>query len=220
MLKESKIFKLYLIMNYIDAILYINLAHRCDRNEHILTEINKLCKDNSKIHRICAIKKDEGALGCALSHIKALNFALEHTDWKNVLILEDDFTFKSNNTHEINNDIDILFKTNPDFNVGILSSNLSYLRYHNTSHFRIKKVLFSQTTSAYILKRDYISKLLSIFEEAVENINKYGVKHEYHIDQYWSKLQAIDNWFILYPPIGYQYDNYSDIENRFVAYNC
>jgi len=78
-------------MEYIDAILYINLEHRKDRNEHILNEIHKICTDNSKIHRIDAIKNDNGALGCGLSHIKALEYAVKN-EWKTVLILEDDFT--------------------------------------------------------------------------------------------------------------------------------
>ena len=46
-------------MNHIDAILYINLSYRVDRNEHILQELSKLCQDQSKIHRIDAIKKED-----------------------------------------------------------------------------------------------------------------------------------------------------------------
>jgi len=43
-------------MYHIDAIIYINLEHRTDRNEHVLHEIHKLCTDDSKIHRIVHIK--------------------------------------------------------------------------------------------------------------------------------------------------------------------
>ena len=46
-------------MDHIDAILYINLEYRKDRNEHILNEIHKICTDDSKIHRIDAIKTKE-----------------------------------------------------------------------------------------------------------------------------------------------------------------
>ena len=99
----------------IDAILYINLAHRTDRNEHILHEIHKLCTDDSKIHRIDAIKRENGAFGCGLSHIKALEYALEH-EWKTVLIVEDDFTFKCD-SNEIERNISLLFEHN--FDVGL-----------------------------------------------------------------------------------------------------
>ena len=87
-------------MSNIDAILYINLEHHADRKEHVLHEISKLGKDASCVHRIDAIKMKEGALGCSLSHIKALQYALDHPEWKTVLILEDDFTFRSDNTDE------------------------------------------------------------------------------------------------------------------------
>ena len=41
-------------------------------------ELHKICTDDSKIHRIDAIKNDNGALGCGLSHIKALEYALKN----------------------------------------------------------------------------------------------------------------------------------------------
>jgi len=207
-------------MDLIDAILYINLEHRVDRDKHIRQEINKLCKDLSKIHRIDALYKNPGELGCGLSHIKALEYAFEHSNWKHILILEDDFTFKSSNTNEINNDIELLFKTHIDINVGLLSSNLKLAELLDTKHFRIKKVISSQTTSSYIIKREYIPKLLDNFKAAITDMMENGVKHENCIDQHWKHLQPNDNWYILYPPIGYQYDNYSDIEQRFVAYKC
>jgi hypothetical protein len=40
------------------------------------------------------------------------------------------------------------------------------------------------------------------------------------IDIYWNKLQSKDNWYTIYPSIGLQYNNYSDIENRMVDYRC
>ena len=198
-------------MDNIDAILYINLAHRTDRNEHILNEIHKICKDDSKIHRIDAIKNDNGALGCGLSHIKALEFVLQN-EWKTVLILEDDFTFKSN---EINEKIKLLFEY--DFDMGLLSHN--FLKYSDTNN-DIKKVLYAQTTSSYIIKRDYISILLQNMNEAMNDMVKNGKRHENCLDIYWTKLQPIHNWYATFPAIGYQYDNYSDIENIHAHYGC
>ena len=82
---------------HIDAIFYINLDHRSDRKEHILQEIRKIDPTLSKTHRIQAeYVPDHGALGCTKSHIKAFQLFMEHPEWKNCLILEDDFTFVSN----------------------------------------------------------------------------------------------------------------------------
>ena len=196
----------------IDAILYINLAHRTDRNEHILHEIHKLCTDGSKIHRIDAIKRENGAFGCGLSHIKALEYALEH-EWKTVLIVEDDFTCKP---VSMNDHISLLFEY--DFDVGLLSHNA--LRCSDTDNDSVKRVIFSQTASAYIIKRYYIPELLQNMREAMDDMEKNGRRHENCIDIHWSQLQLKDKWYALYPAIGYQYGNHSDIENGFREYGC
>lgn len=201
-------------MEYIDAILYINLEYRKDRNEHILNEIHKICTDDSKIHRIDAIKKDNGALGCGLSHIKALEYVLEH-EWKCVLVLEDDFTCKCD-SNEINTKINSLFEH--DFDVGLLSHNC--LQYLDTNIEHIKKVLYSQTTSSYIIKREYISVLLQNMRDAMNDMLINGKRHENCLDIYWSKLHPIHNWYTIFPSIGYQYATHSDIENKYVEYRC
>ena len=80
-------------MNTIDAILYINLDHRQDRKKHIEKEISRMEFDPKIVHRISAIyDRMCGHLGCGLSHIKALEVALQNK-WQRVMILEDDFKF-------------------------------------------------------------------------------------------------------------------------------
>lgn len=204
-------------MQHIDAILYINLAYRTDRNDHIKEECDKICKDITKIHRIDAIKHNEGALGCGLSHIKALKYAQSHPEWNTILILEDDFTFKDD---DIENKLNHLFKTIPHFDVTLLSYNHDKIEYTNTSHESIKKVQYSQTTSSYIISRQYIPTLLQNMTESTSNMQLYGKQHKNCVDIYWTKLQPIGNWYALFPAIGYQYDNYSDIEKRITKYGC
>ena len=198
----------------IDAILYINLEHRVDRNIHILNEIHKICNDDSKIHQIDAIKNDNGALGCGLSHIKALEYALTN-EWETVLILEDDFTFRCD-SNEIEKNIDLLFEHN--FDVALLSHDR--LKYENTNNNNIKKVLYSQTASSYVIKKHYISTLLKNLKESTDDMMLRGRRHENCIDIHWIKLQHIHNWYCVYPPIGYQYSNFSDIEKIYVDYRC
>lgn len=202
-------------MEKIDAILYINLAYRTDRNAHILHEINKLCTDQSKIHRIDAIKNDIGILGCGLSHIKALEYALSN-QWETVLILEDDFTFRVDDVNYINDKIMLLFEN--DFDVGLLSHN--YLRCTDTNNDNVKKVIYSQTASSYIIKKNYIPVLLQNMHEGVHDMITNGKKSSNCIDIHWAILQPLHNWYTLYPAIGYQYGNYSDIENDFRSYDC
>ena len=199
-------------MEFIDAILYINLAHRTDRKEHILQEIGKLCQDSSKIHRIDAIKKDPGALGCGLSHVNALEYALAH-EWKYVLVLEDDFTFREGFEDRIR---DLL---SWDIDVGLLSFNPN--RFESIErHGGIHKVLYSQTTSSYLITRTYLPTLLQNFIESTTDMANRGKQHDNCIDIHWTLLQPKGNWYAIVPAIGYQYDNYSDIEGQHTAYGC
>lgn len=205
-------------MESIDAILYINLAHRTDRKDHILFELQKWGVDSSKIHRIDAVHRTPGALGCGLSHIKALTEAFSHSEWNTVLILEDDFTFRPDS--EINNKIELLCTSHSFFDVGLLSYNTEFVKYKDTDIPSIKKILYSQTTSSYLIRRHYIPTLLQNMKAATYDMERFGKRHENCIDIHWTKLQSMGHWYGIFPAIGYQYDNYSDIEHRVTSYGC
>jgi len=204
-------------MEHIDAILYINLAHRTDRKEHVIHEIHKICGDDSKIHRIDAIRTEPGALGCGLSHIKALEYAMMHPEWRTVLILEDDFTFHGDDTLALSSALRTLLI--PQMDVGLLSYNHSVLRYEDTST-TIKRVLYSQTTSSYCIRSSYVPTLLQNMRESTMDMLTRGKTHENCVDIHWTTLQPHGHWYALFPAIGYQYDNYSDIEKRVTQYGC
>jgi glycosyl transferase family 25 len=209
-----------IVMDEIDAVLYINLAHRADRDAHIRHEILvKLGMPEHKVHRIDAVLRDPGALGCGLSHIKALNEALAHPEWNTVLILEDDFTFRMDSAEYNQSSIRNLFLM-PKLDAGVLSYNHTYLRYENTNVSTIKKVLFSQTTSSYLIRRDYIPTLLQNMKEATYDMERNGKTEQNCIDIYWTNIQPHGNWYAVFPAIGYQYANYSDIEQRETSYGC
>ncbi len=207
-------------MESIDAILYINLAHRKDRKEHILLELQKWGVDSSKIHRVDAVHRTPGALGCGLSHIKALTEAFSHSEWNTVLVLEDDFTFHSNSSSEINDKIKHLITSQPVFDIGLLSYNSDYIKYTDTTSPSIKKVVYSQTTSSYIIRRHYIPTLVQNMKGAMYDMERFGKRHENCIDIHWTRLQPNGRWYAIFPAIGYQYENYSDIENRVTYYGC
>jgi hypothetical protein len=205
-------------MDDIDAILYINLAHRTDRKEHILFELQKWGIDSLKIHRVDAVSKTPGALGCGLSHIKALTEAFSHPEWNTVLILEDDFTFRSDS--QINHEIKQLFASQPLFDIGLLSYNSQYVKYTDTTIPSIKRIQYSQTTSSYLIRRHYIPTLLQNMKVATYDMERFGKRHGNCIDIHWTILQPHGKWYGIFPAIGYQYDNYSDIEHRVTSYDC
>ena len=201
----------------LDAILYINLEHRTDRRDHVLKEIRKICKDETKIHRIDAIRDAIGIRGCGLSHIKSLKYILEHPEWKHCLVLEDDFTFQSDDESVIRDKLDMFFNDFKEFDVCVMSHNK--LECVDTHNDLIKKVIYSQTASSYILNTQFVPTLLHNFEESSNDMKLNGVIHENCLDIHWTVLQPMNRWFAFDPRLGHQCDSHSDIENKFVSYN-
>jgi GR25 family glycosyltransferase involved in LPS biosynthesis len=76
-------------INDIKHAFYINLEHRTDRKEYVENQLDSI---GIKANRFNAIKVENGAIGCSLSHLKCLQIALENK-WDHVLICEDDLTF-------------------------------------------------------------------------------------------------------------------------------
>jgi len=203
-------------MENIDAILYINLDHRTDRDEHIRGEIQHIDPTFSKTHRVSGVHvPNHGALGCSTSHCNALTMIMQHPDWNTCMILEDDFTFSSplDAVHQI----DTLFKESPTFDVFLLAYNDVHMNSISTS---IHRVYSSQTTSGYIVHRDYIPTLLNNFTTSRDHLKRCGPSHDMCIDQYWKQLMPIGRWYTLSTRIGYQYMNYSDIEQKVVDHRC
>lgn len=211
-------------MEHIDAILYINLAHRTDRREHLEAEFKRMEIPAEKIHRIDAIKNTNGALGCTMSHIKCLKMVEEHPEWKTVMIMEDDFTFRGKRPVEFTRPLTTFFQTYPvgetSWDVFLPSYNHWNARIEDTTDERFKRVRYSQTTSSYIFQRHYLPKLMANFRESATNLLRHGKQPAHCLDINWTKLQQEDKWFLIIPSLGYQYDNHSDIEGRVVRYGC
>ena len=50
------------------------------------------------------------------------------------------------------------------------------------------------------MKKIY-KKLKNNFEEGLEKLLNTKISNKFCIDQYWKKLQRVDNWKIIYPPL-------------------
>lgn len=208
-------------MNEIDAFIYINLDHRTDRRQHIEKELARMGVDPSKVHRLPAFYETIcGHLGCGLSHIKALELAVENK-WSRIMIMEDDFSF---------------LVSQEDFKLSLLEADtilwdvLLLARGHNNLGEligRMRKVIYCTTASGYIIKSHYFETLLANFRESVKGTRqqlaqrevefaKEGIPptkfiHGVHaIDQTWTTLQLKDNFYIFDPVIGHQHPLGSD----------
>jgi hypothetical protein len=194
-------------LDTIDMVLYINLSHRVDRKEHIHTELQGAGVPERKITRIEAILQPCGAMGCTMSHIKALRHALQHPEWHRVLVLEDDFTFRVDGPAALCT----LIETDPTMDVCLLSYEPSVLQHKPTNQPNVQQVVAAQTSAGYIVSRAYIPSLLQNFEDGLHDMKMRGKEHSNCMDIYWQRLQSRDRWYTHVPSIGYQMDGYSDI---------
>lgn len=200
-------------LNHFDAVFYINLDHREDRKVSILLQLEKLEIEKEKIIRIPAVLDSlNGQRGCALSHIKALDLAIEKK-LNNVLILEDDCEFVQSKS-SIRQMIKYFFDNVEDWDVFLLGGNV--LKSQKTKHKMIKRVLKSVLAHAYLVNRHYFRTLKKCFEESYKLLQKdvfFSQRYDLAIDRYWFKLQMKDKWYILETLIAKQLRSFSDIEN-------
>lgn len=205
-----------------DAILYINLAHRIDRKNSIERNLIKYEFDMTKVYRIDAIlNKLCGHIGCGESHIKALEMANKN-NWESVLILEDDFVFTETKQH-----IHETFKKlkNIIWDVVLLVTCCNPSSKSSEYSF-LKKIVACTGAIGYIVRRHYYQKLMDNFKEAIiimktqldDHIKKCAenktpiTKLVYctAIDQNWFKLQQQDTFYLCDPFLGKHSNGYSD----------
>jgi glycosyl transferase family 25 len=201
----------------IDSVIYINLDTRPDRNEEILSELNQININMDKVHRLSAVKRKWGALGCSLSHIACMKTILEK-GWKRTLVLEDDAGFEAKDVERWNAGvIDINAKIKSDnydviFLGGFVRDPNGPLKTDLTTIYQTKN---TSCTHAYVIKHEYAQKLLEHTETAVQMMMKDAPNvKQFNLDNAWSAMMARDRWFISIPTLAYQRESFSDIEGK------
>ena len=199
----------------IKNVLYINLESRPDRKDHVVKQLQSIGLE-SVVQRFNAIKLQNGAMGCTLSHLRCLKNALEH-DWDHVLICEDDITFLDPClfVKQFNKCL-----ANPDLKWDVIMLGGNNIPPYTTIDDSCIHISRCATTTGYLVNKHYIPVLLQNVKEGAElfaqNLN---LVTKYAIDVHWGKLQLRDNWFLITPPTVVQLEGYSDIEQRNVNYN-
>lgn len=192
-----------------DNTLYINLKHRKDRKEHIEKQFKCL---GVQAIRIEAIECVQGAIGCAMSHVKALDYAKEN-EWPMVCICEDDIEFTNPNLFQ--SQLQTFLKDYSKWDVLLLGTNMGPPFDKEKGCFRVRN---AQTTTGYIVKNHYYDTLISCFRKCIGcMIHDYNPKL-YAIDIQWKYFQEKDLWYVLNPLTIIQRSDYSDIEKKEVSY--
>jgi glycosyl transferase family 25 len=194
-------------MNHIEHVVYINLAKRRDRREHMET---LLAEYDISATRFEAIEHSYGLYGCGLSHLEVLKMARDNK-WKNVLILEDDILFNVSSQHFETN-ISKLFTEGPEFDVFMLDVNMQ--RSNPVEQDWLLRVLFAHCAGAYIVKEHYYQTIIDLYEWALPLLLQTRTHWIYANDAVWQRLQETDKWFTFKEQICKQMRGYSDTKNR------
>ena len=201
-------------MDRIDKFIYLNLDHREDRKKHILSELKKFGIPDEKIIRFSSIKKDKGIIGCALSHMKAIELFKESKD-KVWCILEDDHYFLKS-LEETNKYVN-QFIDNENYDV--FTGCTCALKCCGIGDKLLMRVYQSSITSFYIIKDNTADALIASHKNSARSFGPKGDKKGIHLDHMWYHLMKI---FVFVTPVtgplGAQLDNYSDIRKKNINY--
>lgn len=193
--------------------LFINLEQRADRLEHAVQQFKLM---EIEAERVNAVKTTIGAVGCTMSHIKCLELA-KSRDYEYVFICEDDITFT--NPEILKTNLQQFYENDE------IQWDLLIIGGNNVPPFQqiepyCARVFYCQTTTGYVVKKQYYDTLISNFKESVQNLMRNpDNRREFALDIYWKRLQLRDFWYMITPPTVTQYESYSDIESKTVNYD-
>lgn len=196
----------------IKHVFYINLLDRVDRKIHVEKELLKIgiCAE-----RFSAIKMDNGAVGCSMSHLKCLQTAYDNK-FDHIFICEDDITFLKPDIFL--KSINQFLENYSDWDVILVAGNV-VPPFIPVDECCIK-VNKCQTTTGYIVNGHYIKTLIDNIKMGLTHLIKNPENHLlFAIDKFWFNLQEKDKWYLIIPLTVIQAPGYSDIEKRVTNYS-
>jgi glycosyl transferase family 25 len=201
----------------IDKIFYINLEKRTDRREEIEKELTDYGLMDKAERYEAIYTPHSGIVGCGYSHLNVLKLAKER-NYKNVLILEDDFMFIVPK-EEFEESLQAFFETTPNYDVCMISYIVQKDEEIPNNNI-IGKVIDGQTASGYIVNNHYLDVLIQLYEWAIPLLDQTNEHWNYANDHVWKRLQPKDNWFYMLKRLGKQRDGYSDNKMCVVTMNA
>jgi GR25 family glycosyltransferase involved in LPS biosynthesis len=196
------------------AIYYINLAHRQDRRSQIETSLGRIF---AKFERVNAVNgkllngipsKIASGVGCALSHLNALQRGLE-SGADLTFVFEDDFDWELRDPEVITKISEL---ETQEFNIVALSYHIPAISIPQLNRSRVVYARNVQTTAAYVVTRSFIPELMRNIEFGITKLIESLNLDRYMIDQHWKKLQGEEGGFkIAVPRLGCQKAGTSDI---------
>lgn len=147
---------------------------------------------------------------------------MDHSDGSMfVAVFEDDFQWKTQDMTHIDTIINhFLNHKGSDWDVLLLTGCIYGLITEHVSGLKdIMRCRSSQTATAYLVNRTYLPKMVEIFRQSADALQKPDGKYsEFALDKHWQTFQKTDRWYITIPGLGKQRPGFSNIENEDVSY--
>lgn len=190
---------------------FINLSSRRDRLRETQDELQRM--ELVQTSRFDAIKTDNGALGCALSHAGVLE-GLKPGETA-VMVCEDDIEFLVS-PEELRALIQE-FLENPVLDVLCVAFNVLAKGHPVSSRLAITSN--TQTLACYVAKAPALGLLKDSFLESAELIKEGRPLGRVAADQHWKRLQRRTLIFAIPEMrVARQRPSFSDIEGQEVSY--
>ena len=205
-----------------DKIIFIHCSDRKDRYENIQNFIKKFELINYHILEATYLPKN-GVKGCSHSHYRAMCYAIEN-NLKNVLILEDDYWIKEEKDI-VNKRLEDIFKIENWDVIMLAWGNNAPLKRSFKVNDNLRKLSHKKygwsSTLGYAVNSNFLKNLRDNFKKAYDNAPEIYIHNKnkcyYACDYVWQELQRENNWYVIYPKIGWELEEISSIinENRF-----
>lgn len=208
-------------MQHIPKLYFINLSYRGDRYAEFLGWVKESGFPAEKVERIEAFHTPgAGFIGCLASHILALQTFFDSGEELG-MICEDDF-MPLNNV-EFWGHYERLFQDKVEFD--IIMPTYNKLESEEGPVPYLKKMLHSFSASCYLIRRDFVPRLLAIWQDALQHLIEEQPKTTQRLEMYctdvaWMPLMKASRWYCFYPRIGKQRDSFSDIQGHMTSYEC
>lgn len=208
--------------NNIDSITIINSDDRPDRLFDILKEFKKMEVPLNKVYRQSAIVDSStgnpyvnGLVGCFKSHLSILN-RFSNTDFNNIAVFEDDFTF-SEPIEENKNSLIKFFNGHYGHEVLLLATSAEGCIVKRDDLVS-NSYQPCTTTSGFILSKRGLKRVLPLWQKANDMLITTWNFNVYACDRYWSLIQGDNTMFTFNRKIGYQRPSFSQT-SKTLAYN-
>ena len=187
------------------------MVSRADRRSAIQQEFKRVGFNEDNIVRFPASSYNGCPnSGCLLSHANALEMAYD-MDYKNVLILEDDFVF-IDDVAKIHADIDAFFSLNIEWDVVMFTTCAAVVS--EKTNALISRISSSGNGAGYLVNRSMMLELSMLFKAHVEDLYTTKQHWVFQNDILWKSVMPTSQWYMFNHYLGFQKGDYSDLSGE------